>query len=193
MSAMIARIKGEVIGKGLNFLTIDTGGVAYRIFCPPDALAQYSLAEEATLFTHLAVRENAHDLYGFGSEVERAFFELLISVSGIGPKSALSILSLAPVETIRNAVAHGDTSYLTKVSGIGKKNAEKIVLELGDKLGALEEGGTTRHEDVDVLDALKELGYSTNEARDALKHIPPDVVSTEARLKEALKQLGTPQ
>jgi Holliday junction DNA helicase RuvA len=133
------------------------------------------------------------DLYGFRNTNELSFFELLLDVSGIGPRSALGILAIASIETLRRAIATGDTTYLNKVSGIGKKTAEKIVLELRDKFedykddsmsdGAIKEEG-------DLLEALKSLGYSQNEARDALKQIPSSVEGTNARIKEALRILS---
>ena len=144
------------------------------------------------MWTHLAVRENALDLYGFIERSELEFFEMLITISGIGPKSALGILSVAPVDTLRRAISSGDTSYLTKVSGIGRKNAEKIVVELRDKLGAIDAnaGGTLR-EEVDALSALEALGYSAREAREALKAVGNNAISTQEKLKAALKSLGS--
>jgi len=125
---------------------------------------------------------------------EMSFFDLLLDVSGIGPKSALSIITVASVETLKKAIATGDTSYLNKVSGIGKKTAEKIVIELRDKLhahkGEGEVSGLLREES-DIIEALKALGYSQNEARDTLKQIPHTIDGTNARIKEALRILGS--
>ncbi|MAF59682.1 MAG: Holliday junction branch migration protein RuvA [Candidatus Pacebacteria bacterium] len=189
---MIAKLTGEIVETNATSVVVDVSGVGYRVFVTSDALN--SLKKEsgaATLHTHLAVRENSQDIYGFTNKDELVFFELLLSVSGIGPKSALAILSLSSVEAIRSAVLKGDTSYLTKVSGIGKKNAEKIVLELSDKLGAIEGVSSESFQgDVDALEALTTLGYSQNEARDALKNVPKEFESTNDRLKEALKSLG---
>ena len=133
---MIGKISGKVVHKDLNFIILDASGVGYKIFVPPDTLAKVIASKEGrvSLWTHLAVRENALDLYGFSDKKELDFFEMLIGISGIGPKSALAILGIASVDIIRSAVSSGDTTYLTKVSGIGRKNAEKIVLELKDKL-----------------------------------------------------------
>ena len=113
------------------------------------------------------MREDVLDLYGFLDHRELEFFEMLISVSGIGPKGALSILGITSIETLRKAISTGDTSYLTKVSGIGKKTAEKIIIELRDKIGE-EKGGSSLQGELDALEALKSLGYSQNEAREAL-------------------------
>ncbi len=122
---------------------------------------------------------------------ELEFFEMLINVSGIGPRGALAILGISSIETLRRAISTGDTSYLTKISGIGKKTAEKIVIELRDKMthGMSEETGVSLQGELDALEALKSLGYSQNEARDALKKVSPDA-STNAKIKEALKILG---
>ena len=118
----------------------------------------------------------------------------VIGVSGIGPKGALSVMDIAPIETLQSAIAAGDTSYLTKVSGVGKKIAGKIVLELRDKIGSIGSGTektkAIRHEDLDVLEALKSLGYREHEAREAIKEIPSDTSGTSQKITEALKLLG---
>jgi Holliday junction DNA helicase RuvA len=191
---MIARLTGKIIEIGEKYVVIDVSGVGYKVFCASDTLAQLSEDSQVSLHTYLAVREDALDLYGFGSLQEKNFFEMLITVSGIGPKSALGILSTTSIDTLAQAISTGDTSYLTKVSGIGRKTAEKIVLELRDKMRAhtsetKETSGTLRVES-DIIEALKALGYSQNEARDALKEIPQEISGTNARIKEALKILG---
>lgn len=144
------------------------------------------------LWIHSHIREDAFDLYGFLDRQELEFFEMLINVSGIGPKGALVILGVAPIETLKRAIGTGDTSYLTKISGIGRKTAEKIVLELRDKISDKVkniESGTSLQEELDVLEALKSLGYSQNEARGALKKVPQEA-NTNTKIKEALKILG---
>ncbi|MDZ4284431.1 MAG: Holliday junction branch migration protein RuvA, partial [Patescibacteria group bacterium] len=146
---------------------------------------------EVSLWTHLVVRDDALELFGFRERDELSLFERLISVSGIGPKSALAILDLAPVETLRSAIARGDTSYLTKVSGIGKKTAQKIVLELRDSLASAREADSAGEDYGDVIDALTTLGYSAREAREALKKMPPSTADTSERIKAALKTLGS--
>jgi Holliday junction DNA helicase RuvA len=191
---MIAHITGTVALRGNSYVIIDVEGVGYKIFATPETILGISdTSDTTTLHTHMAVRETAMDLYGFRTRTELEFFELLITISGIGPKSALGILSVAPVDTLKKAVASGDTSYLTKVSGIGKKNAEKIVLELRDKLAggvSFEQNTTGLREEADAIEALQALGYSVVEAREALKDIPTDIVGTNKRVAEALKQLG---
>jgi holliday junction DNA helicase RuvA len=123
---------------------------------------------------------------------ELNFFELLISIPGIGPKSALAILSVVDPETLKKAVSSGDSSYLTKVSGIGKKNAEKIVLELKDKIGAIVGNADNKimRDEMETLEALQALGYSIHHAREALKKVPEEIKGTNNRLKETLKLLG---
>src|ERR1035437_8228574 len=148
--------------------------------------------ETVRIWTYLSVRETAVDLYGFANAEELETFELLITISGIGPKTAAGILNVVSISTIRGAVASNDPSYLTKVAGIGKKNAEKIVRELSDKIGVLESDIPTesmRHES-DVIEALKSLGYAEREAREALKKVPADDGSAGERVKKALKILS---
>lgn len=190
---MIAHLRGTILATSEKYVVLEVGGVGYKIFATVETLAGLHEGTEASLFTYLAVREDALDLYGFKTADEQIFFELLLSVSGIGPKSALSILSVTTIATLTQAIGTGDTSYLTKVSGIGRKTAEKIVLELRDKMRAhvdmKETPGTLRAES-DVVEALKSLGYSQNEARDALKQVSAEAVGTNARIKEALKILG---
>ncbi len=195
---MISRLKGKIVGNSDKYLILDVAGVGYKIFASGNTLAEAlkpnnsDTLGETTLFTHMAVRENSIELFGFTDIEELHFFEMLIDISGIGPRSALSIIAIAPIETLKRAIGSGDISYLTKISGIGKKTAEKIVIELRDKLSALghkNENGEHKGE-LDALEALKSLGYSQNEARDALKEIPSTIIGTSSRIKEALKILG---
>src|SRR3990167_11176712 len=136
--------------------------------------------ETASLWIHTAVREDALDLFGFPAESDLEFFELLLTVSGIGPKSALGILNVAPAETLRSAIAAGNASYLTNVSGIGKKTAQKILFELKDKV-VVAAGSDSLASDEDALEAMRALGYSMQEAREALKQVPASVVGSHAR------------
>ena len=133
---MIAQLTGIVAHRDKSSIILDVKGVGYRIFVSSGTLEQLHRQKEGSVsfFTHLSVRENALDLYGFLEQEELHFFEMLISISGIGPKSALGILSIADVETLKQAISSGDSSYLTKVSGIGTKIAKKIVLELNDTI-----------------------------------------------------------
>lgn len=190
---MIAHIRGKILDKTTKFLVVETNGVGYLVFTSTDTISNSpAVGAEISLWTYLAVRENSMDLYGFETIDEKNFFELLLDVSGIGPKSALSVLSVAPIEILKKAIGSGDMSYLTKVSGIGKKTAEKIVVELRDKLASLghkDDGGFLRG-DSDVLEALQSLGYSQYEIRNALKEIDQSISGTNEKIKEALKFLG---
>lgn len=189
---MIGHLKGITTAVRAGYAIISAGGVGYKIFMTRELLLTLQPDQEAALWTHLAVRESILDLYGFSSEEELRLFELLLTVSGIGPKSALAILDIASVETLRSAISGSNASYLTKVSGVGKKTAEKIVLELRDKVGAPIEGTTASlHGDEEALEAMKALGYSHAEARDALRKVPPEIERSNERLREALRILGS--
>lgn len=185
---MIARISGTVVSKRDNHLIVDLGGMALRVHVPPDTAR--AARDKTTLWTYLAVRENALDLYGFTANDDADFFELLLSVSGIGPKGALGILSLAPASALKPAIARGDAGYLQRVYGVSKKTAEKLALELKNKVGPSAGGGVSSSVEGDVVDAIIALGYSAAEARAAVRDIPPSVENVELRIKEALKRLG---
>ncbi len=190
---MIARIEGIIVHTSEKFLIVDVSGVGYKLYITTETMISSALGEHASFWVHTAVRENSIDLFGFRNINEMSFFELLLDVSGIGPRSALSILGVAPIETLKRAIATGDTSYLNKVSGIGKKTAEKIIIELRDKLQDYKNDDDTSEslrDESDILEALKSLGYSQNEARDALKQVPPTTLGMNARIKEALQILG---
>ena len=185
---MIGSLRGKITFKSEKFILIETGGVGYKVNISPDTLTKVPQNSEVSLFIHTHIREDMFDLYGFLDRQELEFFEMLINVSGIGPKGALSILGIASLETLKKAISTGDISYLTKSSGIGKKTAEKIVIELRDKLGK-DTSSQSLQGELDALEALKSLGYSQNEARDALKKVSPDL-DTNAKIREALKSLG---
>ncbi|MBI2023293.1 Holliday junction branch migration protein RuvA [Candidatus Giovannonibacteria bacterium] len=186
---MIGHLEGEILFKGEKYIILDVGGVGYKVFTNSSAKG-LELKSKVKLWTHLNVKEDALDLYGFANKSELEFFELLISISGIGPKSALGVLALAPVDILKRAIGAGDTSYLTKVSGIGRKMSEKIVLELKDKMGygKVSDGGEGLKEDADILDALLSLGYTQRDAREMIQKIPAEILGREKRLKEALKK-----
>ncbi len=190
---MIAHLSGSIIHQTDKFLVVDVAGVGYKVHVTTETAVSFPLGVTTSLWIYTAVRETSIDLYGFNTTEEMSFFTLLLDVSGIGPKSALSILSLAPIETLKKAIATGDTSYLNKVSGIGRKTAEKIVVELRDKLQSFKSAdGETNHlrDEGDVIEALKTLGYTQIEARNVLKEIPDSIVGTNDRIKKALQILG---
>jgi Holliday junction DNA helicase RuvA len=183
---MIAHLIGKIILRTDKTVVISAGGIGYKVNVAADTLLKIAGKEEIGLWTHLVVREDSLELFGFLKEEELRFFENLIGVSGVGPKTALGIIGLAPIQTMKKAIATGDLPYLTKVSGIGKKTAEKIVLELRDKLGSAE--GPELKTAADALSALVSLGYSREEAREALKKVKSE--TTEEKIKEALKNLA---
>jgi holliday junction DNA helicase RuvA len=206
---MISRLTGTVIHTDLRYLIVDvgteTGSVGYKVFATGETIASTMGigqskpgASKVTLWTYLAVRDDALDLYGFASLAELRFFELLLTVSGIGPKTALGILNIATVSNLATAIQTSDASHLTKVSGIGKKNAEKIVRELEGKLDDVEFAGmmgasaaaADGRSDADVIAALVSLGYRDTDARDVLKKIDKTLIDTGARVKAALKLLS---
>lgn len=192
---MISHLEGKLIHTGERFVVIQTGGVGYKVFITPDTIQKLKKSGDSTakVWTYLAVRENALDLYGFIDKEELDFFELLIShVSGVGPKTALGILSVTTIKNLRQAIGTGETAHLTKISGIGKKVAEKIVMELRDKIDFLDsekDHGNMRDES-DAIEGLKALGYAEREAREALKKLPKEISKPSDRIKHALKLLS---
>ncbi len=190
---MISYLKGIISYKLKNTVIVEVNNIGYGVFVSENFLNELKLGQELQLFTHQYVREEALDLYGFKTLEELDFFELLISISGIGPKSAISVLAIAKLSDIKESIVRGDSHLLTKVSGIGKKIAERVVLELKDKLFKM--GGdynlsSERGFSVDEIDALMALGYSVSEAREALNQVDKDIVDGGERIKEALKKLS---
>lgn len=189
MGPMIAYLSGTIHATLDRSVVLLTGGVGYRVSVPESVLGTYAAGNPANLWIHTAVRENAIDLFGFESPEELRFFELLIGVSGIGPRTALGIIDLAPVATLAAAIRSGDSAYLTKVSGIGAKTAQKIILELREKATAFSDAALPAlAEEKDAIDALQSLGYSVREAQEALAAVSGG--KTEERIREALKRLG---
>ncbi len=177
---MIRRIRGEVLSVNPISAIIEVAGFGVEVrMSSTDAL---KVGMEASLATYLAVKQDGMEIYGFADDDDRKFFELLLSVSGVGPKTALSVLRRAPREALEGAIGKRDLPYLTKVVGLGKKSAEKMLVELADKVGP------RSHDDADgdVFDTLVALGYTEREARKALQAIPSHIVGKDARLKAAL-------
>ena len=187
---MFGHITGKIYDLKGTKAVVKAGGIGFVIHSTPSYLAKLKIGMEASFWTHTAVRETSIDLYGFETEEELRVFELLITVSGVGPKSGLAILSVAGVKSIEEAVATRDTSSLTKISGIGRKTAEKIVLELDGKLISTRKGESRTSEDVDVFDALKSLGYRERDIQETIKKLPKDLVGTNEKIKYILKNLG---
>ncbi len=189
---MISHLNGTLLEREIGAVLLDVAGVGYRVHVSNATFAALpaDAGTPVSLYTYMAVRENAIELYGFAEKSEMSLFELLIGVSGIGPKSGLAILSLANAGTLTTAIAKNDVSYLTKVSGIGKKTAEKIILELKDKIGSHAATGPELKEDADVVEVLMSLGYPRDEARDVVKRLPNDATGTSSRVREALRLLS---
>jgi holliday junction DNA helicase RuvA len=190
---MIARLKGVLIEKTPPTVVIDCNGVGYECEVPMSTFYNLpALGESVTLLTHLVVREDAHLLYGFGTDRERVTFRQLLKVNGIGAKSALSILSGLSVEDLIQAVALQETGLLTRVPGIGKKTAERLLLELKDKFsieGLAASANAPKSAAADILNALVSLGYNEKEALLAVKQLAPEIGVSEG-IKLALKSLS---
>ena len=187
---MFGHITGKIFDLKPTKVIVKSGGVGFLVHSTIACTEKLKIGHEADFWTYTAVRENAIDLYGFPTEEELRVFELLLTVSGIGPKSALGILGVAGVKAIEQAVGTGDTSAITKISGIGKKTAEKIVLELSGKLVSDQKGGNMQNEDVDVFEALKSLGYREKDIQEVIKNLPKDLQGTNVKIKYVLKNLG---
>lgn len=189
---MIGRLTGVIAEKAPPQVLIDVNGVGYEVDVPMSTFYNLpNLGERATLLTHFIVREDAQILFGFGSAQERETFRQLIRISGVGPRTALSILSGLSVAELGQAVSLQEAGRLTRIPGIGKKTAERLMLELKGKLGAdlALPASVASEAQADVLQALVALGYSDKEAAAALKALPPDVGVSEG-IKLALKALA---
>jgi len=191
---MISFLRGRVINKGLNYAIIETANLGYQVFGGENFLNDLKMGSEVEIFTHHHIREEASDLYGFKTLEDLELFELLLTVSGIGPKSALGVLTIATAGDIKEAIIRGDANLLTKVSGIGKKTAERLVLELKSKVIRSGGGSSTINSAIlmgsDEIDALMSLGYSLSEARAALNLVDQSVADSGERVKEALKKMS---
>ena len=193
---MIGHLRWVVSEKfGMNGVIVDVQGVGYEITVPTPDYEMALLNEERKFYTYHAVRENAEELYGFSSLAAKRIFELLISVQGVGPKAAIAILSLAEAEEVRNAIANGDTAFISKAAGVGKKSAERVVLNLSDKVGTpsrygaseVKYGKAVSSEPDEALDALIALGFPLKEAAAALESVD-ESLPVEERIKLALKK-----
>lgn len=192
---MISFLQGKILNKGEGFIIIKVSGLGYKTFVNSVFYDELDIGQEVEIYTHQHVREDALDLYGFKSMEELEIFELLLSISGIGPKSALGVLAVAGVGEIKESISRGDSALLIKVSGIGRKTAERVVLELREKISSLTNSGQVRAGDVglasgDEIDALMALGYSMPQARDALRGVDSNIKDSGERIKEALRSLG---
>lgn len=191
-------IKGKYVTRGDNYAVIDNNGVGYKIFTSLPTLEKLAASVgEVTMFTHLYIREDIMDLYGFTSNDEINMFLNLLSVSGVGPKAAMSIMSVAPPDRLALAIITGDTVTITKAAGVGPKAAQRIILELKDKIKTTDAIDTESIKDFDTGDAATEavsalvvLGYSPQEAKKAIASVASsDVTNVEDIVKQALKKL----
>ncbi len=195
---MIRLVRGVVLATGKDSIVIDIGnaggGLGLRVFVPDPTAAQAQTGDAIVLHSYLLVREDALALYGFASEDELAMFELLLGVSGVGPRVALSTLSTLTPDALRLALANDEPAIVARVPGIGKRTAQKIVLELKDKVqpvgGGLAQLAAVTDVDSEVIDALTALGYSVVEAQRAVQKLPKDATTVEERLRLALSQFG---
>lgn len=189
---MIARLRGKPVASTPEGLLLDVGGVGYLVAATPSAVRAADGAQEVTVETYLHVREDALQLYGFADRAERELFVQLLSVNGVGPKVALAVVSGSPPQELRRAIVSGDVARFQAIPGIGRKTAERIVLELKEKLGAGTDAlapATAPPGDAHLVarDALVELGYSVLEAERALADVDPDL-PPEERVRLALKR-----
>lgn len=187
---MIAQLSGTIVSKEPAEVVVDVGGVGYAVGVPVSTLtALPGIGEAVRLFTHQHVREDQLALFGFATEAEQRLFRQLISVSGIGPKVGLAILSVSGPDDIRAAIAAGDTAFIAQVPGIGKKTAERVVVDLKDKVEMVTAGGSPRGTD-EVVEALVGLGYTRNDARSAVGKVAADTTETDELVRAALKELA---
>ncbi len=191
---MIAGIKGRIESIGSTWVIVDVGGVSFQVFLPTSTLSTLGVVgQEVKLHTHLHIREDNMTLYGFGSASELALFQTLITVSGVGPKVGLAMLSAMDVESLTTTIVSGDTSLLTSIPGIGKRTAERIVLELKEKISAgwmITQDVESVQSNSEVLAALTSLGYSVAEATRAVATLSSTQMSIEDKVKMALKYFG---
>lgn len=189
---MISSLTGTVAEVGADFLVLDVGGIGYHLAVLPSAPGVIKVGENLTILTHLHVREDELSLYGFLTEEERRFFRFLLTVPGIGPRTAMNVLAVAPPDVLVRAVTADDATLLTKVSGIGRKTAERVVTELKARLEreyptSVGQGATLHG---DVVEALISLGYTRAQAREAARGLPAELKNLEEGIRAALQLLG---
>ena len=193
---MIAHIIGKITEKFQNLVIVDVHGVGYELTISAHDAETVNVDSETKFYTHHSVRENGEDLYGFTSLAAKKLFEMLISVNGVGPKAAIAILSLGTPEEVRNAIANTDAAFISKASGVGKKSAERIIVDLRDKVGIPSHYGATETKfslantigpEDEALDALIALGFPLKEASAALADVDPNL-PTEERIRLALQK-----
>jgi len=190
---MIGFLKGKVELLKRPFVIIDVNGVGYKVLVPETIYAKLSLGESLKIFTYTYVREDALDLFGFLEAEDLGLFESLLTVSGVGPKTALNIFSFGERKDIKEAIIKGDVTFFTSVPRLGTKNAQKIIIELKNKMGAgsdIDLSGKDLLENAEVVQALKNFGFSVLEAQKAVREVKQVGLTTEERIRLALKNLG---
>lgn len=190
---MIGSLKGTVELLDQPYVIVNVNGVGYKILLYSSLFSSFKLNDSIKLFTYTYVKEDALELFGFSSFEDLKLFENLISVSGVGPKTAISIFSYGTKEDIMEAIIKGDVDFFTDVPRLGKKNAQKIIIELKNKMGSIEDfdlSGEDRNENSEVIAALKGFGFSVKEAQDALRAVKNKAKTVEEKIKLALKHLG---
>jgi Holliday junction DNA helicase RuvA len=190
---MIVTLKGEITEKKVDQVVLECGGIGYGLFVIFEDFGNIEIGSKTKLYVYEHIRENAHDLFGFRLPETKILFELLLSVNGVGPKMALAILSIANISQVKQAIASGDTKFISQAVGVGKRVAERVVVDLKDKVGLVASedatgflaipSGNTNDE---ALQGLVALGYTVQDAAEALKGID-EKLSTEERIKQALK------
>lgn len=191
---MIGYISGTVKVVRKNYLIVATDFVGYKVFVIPQVLLAFQSNSKISLYTFTYVREDQLSLYGFSTLPELDFFDLLLTVSGVGPKVAMSIMSIGDLEMIKSGIVNGDAAVFTKVSGVGRKTAERLIVELKEKIGdaaaSSQEFKEISQTHADAMDVLLALGYSRGEARKALSEVPKDVMDSEEKIRLALRALA---
>lgn len=183
---MLRQIRGTVLSINDNKVLIEVHGFGIGVLTTKECALSLSVGTESTLSTHLVVRDTGLELFGFPDESSLSFFELLLTVSGVGPRSAINMMNLSPLPPLKRAIRTRDIGYLTKVAGVGKKLAEKVMVELSEKIP--DDGIESNTSDTDVLDAMIALGYTERDARTLIKTIPNTLVSKDERLRYVLKE-----
>ena len=191
---MVYYLEGKVKVKNPNFLVLLVAGVGYKVSVSPAVISAAKVGVDLSLYIHQHVREDTLDLYGFLEESELGFFEMLLSISGVGPRSALSIIALGNIADIKQSIMSKDVSLITRAAGIGRKTAERIIIELKSKIGELPASGGN---DLDLVDsnqdifaALSSLGYSRSEIIGVVRKIPTDIKDNDERVKWAIRNVG---
>ena len=189
---MISYLKGKIIAKDDRTIILKTNDIGYKIFLGKNFLSKIQQNDELEIFTYLFWREDKISLYGFSEDNQLAFFEKLISVSGVGPRSALHLLDIVGIKNIQQAIFGNQADILTQAKGLGKKTAQRIILELKNRLPNIDKISAIPNipENAEAISALVNLGYNPNDAREIISQLPPEIKNTSDKIKAALKKIG---